>query len=99
MSDTQTIETTEVQGEQRISGSVEFFNNLKGWGVITAEGESFFVHHSHIVDKKFFPDGKPRRFRTLKAGSKVSFTPDDRRAADKYFYMRSATKVESSDEG
>lgn len=60
--------------ENEIAGQVEFFNNPKGWGVIAGEdGASYFVHHSQITDKKFFPDGKVTRFRTLKSGQKVIF--------------------------
>lgn len=55
-------------------GKVEFFNNPKGWGVIKNEhGESFFVHHKDIVDKKFFPESGPKKYRTLKPGQEVSF--------------------------
>jgi cold shock CspA family protein len=85
--------------QTKMTGDVAFFNNQKGWGLITTEGESFFVHHTHIVDKRFFPEGKPKRFRTLKAGTKVTFTPEDKRSDSKYFKMRCATNVEVSNEG
>ncbi len=55
-------------------GSVEFFNNVKGWGIIkTDDDESAFIHHSEITDSKFFPFGKPVKFKTLKTGQRVSF--------------------------
>lgn len=78
----------------RLSGTVEFFNNVKGWGVISAENESFFCHHSQITDGKFFPEGKPRKFRTLKAGMKVSFIPGEIREGKDDYYMKTANKVE-----
>jgi len=60
-----------------IKGNVEFFNNIKGWGIIKGEnGTSFFIHHNDIVDVSFFPDSKPDRFRTLKNGQEVVFTPE-----------------------
>jgi cold shock CspA family protein len=60
--------------DSELYGIVKFFNNAKGWGLITGEdGATYFVHHSNIVDKKFFPDGKPVRFRSLKTNQKVIF--------------------------
>jgi cold shock CspA family protein len=58
-----------------VLGTVEFFNNIKGWGVIKSDGKSFFVHHSSIVDDKFFPPQGVQKFRTLKHGQKVIFEP------------------------
>lgn len=60
--------------DTELYGVVEFFNNSKGWGIIRGEdGASYFIHHTNIVDKKFYPDGKVNRFRTLKTNQKVIF--------------------------
>lgn len=57
-------------------GTVEFFNNIKGWGIIKAEnGKSYFVHHSSIIDEKFYPTQGVQKFRTLKHGQQVIFDP------------------------
>lgn len=80
----------------KLTGTVEFFNNAKGWGVISADNESFFCHHSQITDERFFPEGKPKKFRTLKAGMKVSFIPGEIRAGNDNYYMRTAKQVEIS---
>lgn len=55
-------------------GTVEFFNNVKGWGIIKGENStSYFIHHVDIVDDRFFPKGKPAKFRTLAEGQRVEF--------------------------
>lgn len=60
---------------QELNGVVEFFNNTKGWGVIKGEdGLSYFVHHKNITDKKFYPDNKATKFRTLRSGQSVIFS-------------------------
>ena len=51
--------------EQRITGTVKWFNDAKGFGFISREGgKDVFVHHSAIV-----ADG----FRSLAEGESVSF--------------------------
>lgn len=61
-----------------MKGQVEFFNNMKGWGIIKGENqESFFIHHIDIVDVKFFPSGKPTKFRTLSEGQLVEFDVEE----------------------
>lgn len=58
----------------KLRGVVQFFNNNKGWGIIMSEkGDVLHVHHTDIVDKKFFPDKGPKKYRTLKTKEKVSF--------------------------
>jgi len=58
-----------------MNGVVEFFNNVKGWGLIKGEGgQIFFIHHKDIVDERFFPKNKPDKFRTLKDGQLVEFS-------------------------
>lgn len=58
----------------KIKGVVQFFNNKKGWGLISDKnGKIFFIHHSDIVDEKFKPENKPERFRTLKPFQNVAF--------------------------
>ncbi len=61
-------------------GCVEFFNNIKGWGIIKEESteEKFFVHHSDIEDERFFPENKPDKFRTLSEGQNVTFDNEDK---------------------
>lgn len=57
-------------------GTVEFFNNIKGWGkIIGADNNSYFVHHRDITDKKFYVDNF-EKFRTLRPGQLVEFEPD-----------------------
>ena len=69
MSDTDKTDT-----DKTVKGSVEFFNNAKGWGIIKGEnGDSFFIHHNDIVDVRFFPGKDPDKFRTLKDGEEVVF--------------------------
>ena len=48
------------------TGTVKWFNNSKGYGFITPEGETkdVFVHHSQI---------KVEGYRTLNEGQKVEF--------------------------
>ena len=49
----------------RVSGTVKWFNNAKGWGFIQREsGPDVFVHYSQVVG-----DG----FRSLKQGDEVDF--------------------------
>ena len=51
---------------EKITGTVKWFNESKGYGFINREGGAdLFVHFSNIV-----ADG----FKTLKEGQKVSFT-------------------------
>ncbi len=58
-----------------INGVVEFFNNTKGWGKINGDdGKPYFVHHTDIIDSRFFKDGF-EKFRTLKPGQIVAFEP------------------------
>ena len=49
-----------------LNGKVKWFNNIKGYGFILAEGreEDFFAHYSAI---------QREGYRTLKAGQPVSF--------------------------
>ena len=56
---------TEVtMSEERVSGTVKWFNDDKGFGFIEREdGKDVFVHHSAIVAEGF---------RTLKEGQKVT---------------------------
>jgi CspA family cold shock protein len=50
--------------EERVTGTVKWFNDDKGYGFIEREdGKDVFVHHSAIVSEGF---------RTLKEGQKVS---------------------------
>jgi CspA family cold shock protein len=50
--------------EERVSGTVKWFNDDKGFGFIEREdGKDVFVHHSAIVSEGF---------RTLKEGQKVT---------------------------
>ena len=79
--------------ETKITGTVEFFNAVKGWGLLKSGDETFFVHHKNIIDKRFFPAGKPNKFRTLKAGQKVEFVPNISQKP-----MRSAIEVTITNE-
>ena len=55
--------------DQRISGTVKWFNDDKGFGFIEREdGKDVFVHHSAIVMEGF---------KTLKEGQKVSMEVTD----------------------
>ena len=50
--------------EERVSGTVKWFNDDKGYGFIEREdGKDVFVHHSAIASEGF---------RTLKEGQKVT---------------------------
>ena len=51
---------------ERISGTVKWFNNSKGYGFITPEGEEsdVFVHYSAIQSEGF---------KTLEEGQRVEF--------------------------
>ena len=52
--------------EQKMTGTVKWFSDQKGFGFIAQEGgKDVFVHHSAIV-----ADG----FRTLAEGDRVQFT-------------------------
>ena len=53
-------------GSEKISGTVKWFNDAKGFGFITPDngGEDLFAHFSSI---------QMNGFKTLKEGQKVSF--------------------------
>lgn len=71
-----------------MNGVVKFFNNIKGWGIVKNEsGESFFIHHGDIADKRFYPDKSPDKFRTLKDGQGVTFEVE-KKADAKYHTAR-----------
>ena len=54
---------------QRVSGTVKWFNDDKGYGFIEREGgKDVFVHHSGIVMEGF---------KTLKEGQKVTMEVTD----------------------
>jgi len=75
-----------------MNGRVKFFNNAKGWGIIeTEEDKSFFVHHSDIDDERFYPIGKPVKFRTLSPGQLVSFQIH---LSDKKYLSAKQVKIE-----
>lgn len=51
---------------QRVTGTVKWFNDAKGFGFLSQEGgKDVFVHHSAIVAEGF---------RSLSEGDKVEFT-------------------------
>lgn len=55
--------------EERIIGTVKWFNDQKGYGFLAREGgKDVFVHHSAIA-----ADG----FRSLTEGDRVEFTIED----------------------
>ena len=57
-------EIEETMAEERISGTVKWFNDDKGFGFIEREdGKDVFVHHSAIVMEGF---------KTLKEGQRVT---------------------------
>jgi CspA family cold shock protein len=50
---------------EKVTGTVKWFNNSKGYGFISREGaEDVFVHHTAI---------ETEGFRTLKEGQQVEF--------------------------
>jgi CspA family cold shock protein len=52
--------------EQRVTGTVKWFNDAKGYGFLAQEGgKDVFVHHSAII-----ADG----FRSLAEGDRVEFS-------------------------
>jgi CspA family cold shock protein len=52
--------------EQRVIGTVKWFNDAKGYGFLAVDGsKDVFVHHSAIVAEGF---------RTLAEGDRVEFT-------------------------
>jgi cold shock protein len=52
--------------QQRVTGTVKWFNDSKGFGFLAVEGgKDVFVHQSSIVAEGF---------RTLSEGDKVEFT-------------------------
>ena len=52
--------------EQRVTGTVKWFNDAKGYGFIAYDGgKDVFVHHSAIVAEGF---------RSLTEGDKVEFS-------------------------
>ncbi|MFQ6015109.1 MAG: cold-shock protein [Anaerolineae bacterium] len=51
---------------ERVTGTVKWFNSSKGYGFISREdGDDVFVHHSAI---------QAEGFRTLEEGQRVEFT-------------------------
>lgn len=61
-------------------GTVKFFNNEKGYGFISREGDSdVFVHFSNIVGTGY---------RTLEAGQKVEFEVGPGRKGDEALNVR-----------
>lgn len=46
------------------SGNVKWFNDAKGFGFISSEGDDYFVHHTAI---------QTEGFRTLTEGQEVEF--------------------------
>jgi len=71
-----------------MNGVVKFFNNIRGWGIISGEADkSFFIHHTDIVDERFFPDKSPEKFRTLKDGQDVTFDVEEK-PGTKYYVAR-----------
>lgn len=52
--------------EQRVTGTVKWFNDQKGYGFLSYEGgKDVFVHHSAILSQGF---------RSLSEGDKVEFS-------------------------
>lgn len=66
MSDLNTATTSSTGDEQKLSGTVKWFNDAKGFGFITPDngGEDLFAHFSSI---------QMNGFKTLKEGQKVLF--------------------------
>ena len=55
--------------EQRLTGTVKWFSDQKGFGFLSVEGsKDVFVHHSAI---------EAQGFRTLAEGDRVEFTLED----------------------
>ena len=55
--------------EQRVTGTVKWFNDAKGFGFLSREGgKDVFVHHSAIVAEGF---------RSLQEGDRVEFTIEE----------------------
>lgn len=78
-----------------MNGTVEFFNNVKGWGIIKgSDGRSYFVHHSNISDEKFYPKDSIPKYRTLKNGQGVTF--DTKPDTGKKFDAAINVKIEKS---
>jgi CspA family cold shock protein len=53
--------------EERVNGTVKWFNSERGYGFCTMDGEEeveYFVHYSYI---------SMEGYKTLKAGQKISF--------------------------
>jgi len=61
-------EPPKAESEGRCTGTVEWFNDEKGYGFIVGDddGEEIFVHFKEIVIKK-------AGFRTLESGQKVEY--------------------------
>ena len=51
-------------------GTVKWFNDKKGFGFITSDGNDYFVHHTNIIAEGF---------RTLPEGAQVEFQIEDDR--------------------
>jgi len=67
---------------ERVTGTVKWFNESKGFGFITmAEGQDVFVHYSSITQEGF---------KTLKEGQTVEFTIGE---TDKGLQARDVTVV------
>ncbi len=57
--------------EQRLQGTVKWFNSEKGYGFISQEnGEDLFAHYSEI---------QGNGYRSLDEGARVEFTPTEGR--------------------
>lgn len=52
--------------DNRLHGTVKWFNEGKGFGFIACEGQDYFVHFSAI---------QGAGFKTLKEGDQVTFKP------------------------
>jgi len=55
----------------RLTGTVKFFSNAKGWGFITADnGQELFVHYSNITGSGYrqLSEGDRVRFREANYG-------------------------------
>lgn len=47
---------------ERIKGEVKWFNPTKGFGFITADGEDYFMHITHLRDNDEFLEGDECEF-------------------------------------